>query len=105
MDQNKYKCGDIIRVSSDGTVYMEHSEDEEGSDNEPILFCKEDHVCDIAIESHYYAPGVTPRKGGRIAAKNICCHCYTDGDLADQKGVMKKHNLAGNSVLPSCYRV
>ena len=54
VDQNEYKCGDIIRVLLDGTVYMEHSEDhEESSDNEPNLFCKEAHVCYTAIESHH----------------------------------------------------
>jgi len=67
VDQNGYKWGDITRVSLDGTVYTEHSEDEEGSDNEPILFCKEAHVYGTAIGSHYYAPGDTTRKGGRSA--------------------------------------
>ena len=85
-------------------VYTEHSEDEEGSDNEPILFCKEAHVCGTAIESHCYAPGDTPRKGGRITTKNICCHCYIDGDLDldDRKDVMKTHTLAGEGVLQIC---
>ena len=104
VDQNEYKCVDIIRVTLDGTVYTEHSEseDEEGSGNEPILFCKEVHVCGTAIESHYYSPGDMPRKGGRFAAKYICCLCYTDRDLADRKDVMKKHTLASEGVLPIC---
>ena len=85
-------------------VYTEHSEDEEGSDNEPIMCCKEAHVCGTAIESHCHAPGDTPRKGGRITAKNICCHCYIDGDLDldDLKDVMKTHTLAGEGVPPTC---
>ena len=72
------------------TVHAEHSEDEEGNnEQEPILFCKEAHVCGTAIESQYYAPPNTPRKCGRIiATKYICCHFYTDGDLVSRQGVI-----------------
>ena len=104
VDQNGYKCGDIIRVTLDGTVQGEHSENTEGNDNEqdPILFCKEAHVCGTAIESQYYAPPDTPRKGGRVAAKYICSHCYADGDLASRQDVMKSCTLGGKGILPIC---
>ena len=102
VDQNGYKCGDIIRVSRDSTVHAEHSKDEEEDNEEPILFCKEAHVCGTAIESQYYAPSDKPRKGGRVAAKYICCHCYTDGDLASRQDVMKTRTLGGKGILPIC---
>ena len=94
--------GDIVRVKLDGTVATEHGEDDEddeGSDNDPLLFCKEAHLCGTAIESRYYASSDNPRKNGRIAATYICCYCYTDGG---GWGVVRKDTLAGKCCPPIC---
>ena len=101
VEDNGYKCGDVLRVYADGKTESEREGDDD-KDEEPLLFCKEAHVCGTTIESQYYAPEETPSKGGRVPAKHICCHCYTDSHFANKKYVQGKHALSGRGFLPIC---
>ena len=101
IEQNGYKCGDIVRIYADGKSDAERGE-EADPEEVPLLFCREAHVCGTAIESQYYAPPGDPQRGRRIAAKYLCCHCYSDRDLANKKDVQKKHSLGGKGFLPIC---
>ena len=59
----------------------------DGKEKEPLLFCREAHVCGTSIEAQYYAPEGDIDKGGRISTKPICCHCYADSHLVRDKDV------------------
>ena len=68
-----------------------------------MLFCKEEQVCWNTVESQYYAAENTPTKGGRVQTKTVCCHCYSDGNLADEKYLEEKRgNRGGKKGLPIC---
>jgi len=83
---------------------MEAPEAEEGKEeDQPLLFCKEEQVCWNTVESQYYAAENTPTKGGRVQTKTVCCHCYSDGKLADEKYLEEKRgNRGGKKGLPIC---
>lgn len=89
VEEHGYVCGDAVCVYSNGE--MEMPETEEGEDEEkPLLFCKEKQVCWNTVESQYYAAANTPIRGERLQTKMVCCHCYSDGKLADEKYLEKK---------------
>jgi hypothetical protein len=101
VEQNGFKCGDVVRIYADGKSDAERAE---GVDTEevPLLFCRESLVCGTSIESQYYAPGSDPQRGRRIATKHLCCHCYSDRGMASKKYVQAKHTLGGKGFLPIC---
>ena len=101
VEEHGYRCGDAVRIYSGGK--MEAPETEEGKDEElPLLFCRESLVCWSTIESQYYATGAAT-KGGRVQTKHICCHCYSDRKLADDKYIGEKRGeVGGKKYLPIC---
>ena len=86
-----YKNGDMANES-------EESKERE----EPILFCREANMCGTAVEAQYYAPKDSQGRGKRIYAKRICCHCYTDRNLAKIKGVEEREERRGRPFHPIC---
>ncbi len=91
----------MVRIYSNGK--MDAPETEEGKEEEaPLLFCRETLVCWNTVESQYYAGGGATR-GGRLQTKLICCHCYSDRKLADEKYIeQKRGNMGGKKHLPIC---
>ena len=59
----------------------------DGSDEEedPMLFCRESHVCGDSVEAQYYAPEGDIGRGRTVSTKHVCCHCYADIHLAKNK--------------------
>ena len=59
----------------------------DGSDEEdkPIIFCRESHMCGALVELQYYAPNGEIERGRRVSTKHVCCHCYADSHLANNK--------------------
>ena len=102
VEEHGYVCGDAVRVYSNGEMKAAEIEDGEVED-EPPLFCKEQQVCWNTVESQYYAADETPAKGGRVQTKTVCCHCYSDGKLADDKYIdERRQDRGGKTYLPIC---
>ena len=69
----------------------------------PLLFFKEQQVCWNTVKSQYYAADKTPTRGGRVQTKTVCCHCYSDGELADNKYIdERRRDRGGKTYLPIC---
>ena len=65
--------------------------------------CREVFVCNNPVEGQYYAAVSTPTKGGRMQTKYVCCHCYSDGELATDAYIDEKHrDRGGKKYLPIC---
>ena len=52
------------------TVLTDGADEEE----EPMIFCRECHVCGSSVEAKYYAPEGGIERGRRVITKNVCCH-------------------------------
>ena len=77
-------CGDLVQVKKNGemaTLLTDDSDEEE----EPMIFCRESHVCGASVEAQYYAPEGDIGIGRRESTKHVCCHCYADSHLAKNK--------------------
>ena len=61
--------------------------DGDDEEEEPVLFCRESHVCGASVEAQYYAPEGNIGRGGRFSTKRVCCHCYADILLTKNKDV------------------
>ena len=99
-EENGYKSGDIVWVYADGKTecncgVIDNKED-------PLLFCKESHVCVTAIENQYYVTGGNPLKGGRMGTKHGSCHCYSTWCFADDTDAESICNRHSRSYLIIC---
>ena len=55
------------------------------------------------VEGQYYAADSAPTKGGRTQTKYVCCHCYSDGELATDAYIgEKRKDRGGKKYLPIC---
>ena len=54
---------------------------------EPMIFRRESHVCGDSVEAQYCAPEGDIERGRRFSTKHICCHCYADIHIANNKYV------------------
>ena len=60
-------------------------------------------TADDKEEGEYYAAVSTPTKGGRMQTKYVCCHCYSDGELATDAYIdEKRKDRGGKKYLPIC---
>ena len=100
IEANGYRCGDLVQVYKNGDMANESEEGEERE--EPILFCREANLCGTVVEAQYYAPKYNQGKGKRIHTKHICCHCYTDRNLAKIKDVEEREVRRGRPFHPIC---
>ena len=102
VEEHGYVCGDAVRVYSNGEVNALETEGGEVGQL-PLLFCKEQQVCWNAVENQYYAADKNPTRGGRVQTKTVCCHCYSDGKLADNKYIdERRRDRGGKTYLPIC---
>ena len=102
VEERGYVCGDAIRVYSNGEMEAPETEEDE-VEKLPLLFCREEQVCWDTVESQYYATESDPTKGGGIQTKTVCCHCYSDGKLANNKYIdERRDDRGGKKYLPIC---
>ena len=102
IEENDYVCGDSVRVCSSGKMEAASTVDDE-EEELPILFCREVFVCNNPVEGQYYAADSAPTKGGRTQTKYVCCHCYSDGELATDAYIdEKRRDRGGKKYLPIC---
>ena len=90
--------GDLVQVYKNGNMASEPEESEERE--EPILFCREANLCGTAVEAQSYAPNDSQGKGKRIHTKHICCHFYTDRNLAKNQDVEEREERRGRPFHP-----
>ena len=86
VETNRYRYRDLVQVYKNGdmaTTLKYNSNEEE----EPMIFCRESHVCGASVDSQYYAPGGYIERGKRVSTKRVCCHCYSDIRLTKNKYV------------------
>ena len=76
----------------------------DGADEEwePMIFCRESHVCGASVEAWYCAPEGEIDRGGRFSTKHVCCQCYADSHLAKNKDVDAREERRGQVYLPMC---
>ena len=102
IEEHEYVCGDAVRIYSNGAMVAPTAECDE-VEEQPLLFCKEQQVCWNAVESQYYATDKTPTRGGRVQTKTVCCHCYSDGEFADNSYIDERRgDRGGKAYLPIC---
>ena len=92
-------CGDSVRVYSNGKMEAPSPSDDKAEEL-PLLFCREVFVCNNTVEPQYYAAGDKPTKWERVQTKYVCCHCYSDGKLADNAYINEKRKNRGRKKYP-----
>ena len=85
-----YDTAFFLQVYKNWDMANESEEGEEREREEPIMFCREANLCGTVVETQYYKPTNNQGRGKRIHAKHICCHCYTDRNLAKIKDVEER---------------
>ena len=61
----------------------------DGADEEedPMIIFRESHMYGDLVEAQYYASEGVIEKERRVSTNHICCHCYTDSHLENNKDV------------------
>ena len=68
VDANGYTCGDVVQVYKNGEMAAARTSGA-GEEEEPLLFCREAHVCGTSVEAQYYdLEGYTERGEGQHKA-------------------------------------
>ena len=68
VETNGYSYGDLVQVYKNGemaTALTDGADEEE----EPMLFCREPHLCGASVEAQYYAPEGDIERGRRVITK------------------------------------
>ena len=101
VETNGYSCGDLVQVYKNGEMdtALTNGADEE---EDPMIFCRESHVCGSSVEAQYYAPEGGIDRGKRVRTKHVCCHCYADSHLAKKNDVEAREERLGQGYLPMC---
>ena len=64
VDANGYTCEDVVQALKNGDMATARTSGA-GEEEEPLLFCREAHVCGTSVEVQYYSPeGDTGRGEG-----------------------------------------
>ena len=66
VDANGYTCGDVVQVYKNGEMAAARTSGA-GEEEEPLLFCRDAHVCGTSVEAQYYDPEGDTEKGGGLA--------------------------------------
>ena len=71
-------------------------------EDEPMLFCRESHVCGASVEAQYYLPEGEIERRRRARTKHVCCHCYTDIHLEKNKDAEAREDRRVQGYLTMC---
>ena len=71
VETNGYRCGDLVQVyqNEEMSTVLTYGA---GEEEEPMLFCRESHVCGASGEAHYYDPEGDIDRGRRVSTKHFC---------------------------------